>query len=76
MTPEGRGRPGKGKRFGVFAALSCAGTPHSNAAFGAGRKQVDLEVGRLAVHSSEEPGYTNGQGKEIPRFLEESPVPF
>lgn len=53
--------------LGLLAATGC---------FLGGMTQVDPEVDRLVVHSSEELGYTNGQGKERPRFLEESPVPF
>lgn len=36
----------------------------------------DHDMDWLAVHSLEELGYTNGHGKEIPRYLGESRVPF
>lgn len=41
-----------------------------------GTTPLDHDMDWLAVHSLEELGYTNGQGKEIPSFLVESRVPF
>lgn len=41
-----------------------------------GTTPVDRDMDWLVVHSLEELGYTSGHGKEIPRFLVESRVPF
>lgn len=41
-----------------------------------GTTPLDHDMDWLAAHSLEELVYTNGQGKEIPRFLVESRVPF